>query len=97
MVERGAGNIINVSSIETLRGIPGNAVYSAFKTAIVGFTRSFALEVAFDLTRWTANGKDEGCGPDVNAESRLDAVISAYNLPFRMDAPISIRVVDRSL
>lgn len=46
MVERGAGSIINVSTIETLRGIPGNAVYSAFKTAITGFTRSFALEVA---------------------------------------------------
>lgn len=46
MVERGSGNIINVSTIETLRGIPGNAVYSAFKTGIVGFTRSFALEVA---------------------------------------------------
>ena len=46
MVERGHGNIISVSTIETLRGIPGNAVYSAFKTAITGFTRSFALEVA---------------------------------------------------
>ena len=46
MVERRSGNIINVSTIETFRGIPGNAVYSAFKTAIVGFTRSFALEVA---------------------------------------------------
>lgn len=46
MVERGTGSIINVSTIEACRGIPGNAVYSAFKTAITGFTRSFALEVA---------------------------------------------------
>jgi len=46
MVERGKGSIISVSTIETLRGIPGNAVYSAFKTAITAFTRSFALEVA---------------------------------------------------
>ena len=46
MVERGAGSIISVSTVETLRGIPGNAVYSAFKTAITAFTRSFALEVA---------------------------------------------------
>jgi len=46
MLERGEGSIINLSTIETLRGIPGNAVYSAFKTAITGFTRSFALEVA---------------------------------------------------
>ena len=46
MVERGTGCVISVSTIETLRGIPGNAVYSAFKTAITAFTRSFALEVA---------------------------------------------------
>ncbi|MBK7948451.1 MAG: glucose 1-dehydrogenase [Deltaproteobacteria bacterium] len=46
MVERRSGNIISVSTIETLRGIPGNAVYSTFKTGITAFTRSFALEVA---------------------------------------------------
>lgn len=46
MVERGSGSIINISTVETLRGIPGNAIYSAFKTGITAFTRSFALEVA---------------------------------------------------
>jgi NAD(P)-dependent dehydrogenase (short-subunit alcohol dehydrogenase family) len=46
MVERRSGCIINVSTIETLRGIPGNSIYSAFKTGITAFTRSFALEVA---------------------------------------------------
>lgn len=46
MVERGSGSIINISTIETYRGIPFNSIYSAFKTAITGFTRSFALEVA---------------------------------------------------
>ncbi|MFO0688164.1 MAG: glucose 1-dehydrogenase [Myxococcota bacterium] len=46
MVERRSGCIISVSTIETLRGIPGNAVYSTFKTGITAFTRSFALEVA---------------------------------------------------
>lgn len=46
MIERRSGCIINVSTIETLRGIPGNAVYSTFKTGITAFTRSFALEVA---------------------------------------------------
>lgn len=46
MVERGSGSIINISTVETLRGIPGNSIYSAFKTGITAFTRSFALEVA---------------------------------------------------
>jgi NAD(P)-dependent dehydrogenase (short-subunit alcohol dehydrogenase family) len=46
MVERGSGSIINVSTIETQRGIPFNSIYSAFKTAITGFTRSLAVELA---------------------------------------------------
>lgn len=46
MVERGSGSIISVSTVETLRGIPGNAAYATFKTGITAFTRSFALEVA---------------------------------------------------
>jgi NAD(P)-dependent dehydrogenase (short-subunit alcohol dehydrogenase family) len=46
MVERGSGSIINISTVETLRGIPGNSIYAAFKTGITAFTRSFALEVA---------------------------------------------------
>ncbi len=46
MLERGeGGSIINVSTIEAFRGVPGCAVYSAFNTAITGFTRSLALEL----------------------------------------------------
>jgi len=54
MLERGAGSIINVSTIETQRGIPFNSVYAAFKTAITGFTRSFAVEVAPEGVRVNA-------------------------------------------
>lgn len=39
------GSIINVSTIEAHRGIPGGAVYSAFNAAITGFTKSLALEL----------------------------------------------------
>lgn len=46
MLERGAGAIVNVASVEALRGIPGAAVYSAFKAGVVAFTRSLAVEVA---------------------------------------------------
>jgi NAD(P)-dependent dehydrogenase (short-subunit alcohol dehydrogenase family) len=45
---RGAGggaSIINLSTIEAFRGIPMAAVYSAFKSAITGFTKSLALEL----------------------------------------------------
>jgi NAD(P)-dependent dehydrogenase (short-subunit alcohol dehydrogenase family) len=38
------GSIVNISTIEAFRAIPTRAVYSAFKTAITGFTRSIAVE-----------------------------------------------------
>lgn len=45
MVERRAGAILNVSSVEGMRGIPGNAVYGAMKAAVIAFTASLAAEV----------------------------------------------------
>jgi NAD(P)-dependent dehydrogenase (short-subunit alcohol dehydrogenase family) len=47
LLRRGApgGSIINISTIEAFRGIPMLPVYSAFKAAITGFTRSLALEL----------------------------------------------------
>jgi NAD(P)-dependent dehydrogenase (short-subunit alcohol dehydrogenase family) len=45
MIARQAGAIVNVSTVEAFRGIPGHAVYSAFKAGVVAFTRSLAVEV----------------------------------------------------
>jgi NAD(P)-dependent dehydrogenase (short-subunit alcohol dehydrogenase family) len=45
MVERGGGVVLNVSSVEGQRGIPGNAVYGAMKAALSSFTASLAVEV----------------------------------------------------
>ena len=39
------GSIINVSSIEAFRGNPYNAIYTAFKHGVTGFTRAMALEL----------------------------------------------------
>lgn len=41
----GGASIVNVSSVEAFRGVPGFAVYGAFKAAITGFTMSLALEL----------------------------------------------------
>lgn len=47
MIEaKNGGSIINISSIEGYRAIPTCAVYGAFKTAIGGFVRSLAIELA---------------------------------------------------
>jgi len=42
---RGAGSVVNVSSVNGVRGHSGVAVYSATKAALDGFTRSLAREL----------------------------------------------------
>ena len=45
MLDQGSGgSIVNVSTIEAFRAIPTRAVYSAYKAAITGLTRSLAVE-----------------------------------------------------
>lgn len=47
MLERAeGGSIVTVSTVEAFRAIPTRAVYSAFKAAITGFTRSLGVEYA---------------------------------------------------
>jgi NADP-dependent 3-hydroxy acid dehydrogenase YdfG len=45
MLRRGRGTIINVASIAARRPIPGAAVYTATKAAVVGFSRVLAEEL----------------------------------------------------
>jgi 2-hydroxycyclohexanecarboxyl-CoA dehydrogenase len=58
MVARGAGSIVNVSTVEAFRGIPANAVYSAFNAAVNAFTRSLAVELGRDGVRVNAIAPD---------------------------------------
>lgn len=46
MVSRQIGNIVNISSINGLKGQFGQTNYSASKAGIIGFTKSLALELA---------------------------------------------------
>jgi NAD(P)-dependent dehydrogenase (short-subunit alcohol dehydrogenase family) len=46
MQERGWGRIVNFSSVEGIRAGPHLAVYSAFKRAVDGFTKSLAVDAA---------------------------------------------------
>ena len=46
MTTAGGGSIINMSSIQAMRGTPGNHGYVASKWAIRGLTKSAALELA---------------------------------------------------
>jgi NAD(P)-dependent dehydrogenase (short-subunit alcohol dehydrogenase family) len=58
MVSAGGGSIVNVSTVEAFRGIPSRAVYSAFKAAITGFTKSLALELGHAGVRVNAIAPD---------------------------------------
>ena len=52
------GSIVNVSTIEAFRAIPTRAVYSAFKAAITGLTRSLAVEYGRNGIRVNAIAPD---------------------------------------
>jgi NAD(P)-dependent dehydrogenase (short-subunit alcohol dehydrogenase family) len=58
MQARRSGVIVNVSTVEAFRGIPANAVYSAFKAGVSAFTKSLAVEVAPDGIRVNAIAPD---------------------------------------
>ncbi len=58
MIGRHSGAIVNVSSVEGLRGYPEDPVYAAFKAAVIHFTRSLAVQVGRDGVRVNAIGPD---------------------------------------
>ena len=58
MVDQRAGAIVNVSSVEGLRGYPEDPVYAAFKAAVIGFTRSLAVQVGSHGVRVNAIAPD---------------------------------------
>jgi 3alpha(or 20beta)-hydroxysteroid dehydrogenase len=51
MIAAGHGSIVNLASIDGLRGVPGWSAYCAANHAVAGLTRSTALEVAIHGVR----------------------------------------------
>ncbi len=66
MIERRSGSIVNVSSVEGLRGYPADPVYGAFKAAVVHFTRCLALEVG------RCGIRVNGVAPDLTQTPQVD-------------------------
>ena len=58
MVAQGSGSIVNVSTVEAFRGIPNNAVYSAFNAAVNTLTKSLAVELGPSGVRVNAIAPD---------------------------------------
>jgi NAD(P)-dependent dehydrogenase (short-subunit alcohol dehydrogenase family) len=66
MVETGGGSIVNVHSVEGMRGYPPDPVYAAMKAAVAHFTTSLAVTVGRSGVRVN------GIGPDLTQTPQVD-------------------------
>ena len=68
MIESGGGSIVNVHSVEGMRGYPGEPVYGAMKAAVAHFTTCLAVEQGRHGIRVN------GIGPDLTQSPQVDYV-----------------------
>ncbi len=74
MIERGGGVIVNMASVAAERGAAGRAPYATTKAAVVGLTRSAAVE-------WARHGvRVNAVGPGYVATGVLSAAIESGTL-----------------
>ncbi len=66
MVETGGGSIVNVHSVEGMRGYPLDPVYAAMKAAVAHFTTSLAVSMGRSGVRVN------GIGPDLTQTPQVD-------------------------
>jgi NAD(P)-dependent dehydrogenase (short-subunit alcohol dehydrogenase family) len=79
MMGRGYGRIINMTSIMAHVALAGRTAYAASKTALLGFTRALALELAPE--RITVNGISPGVfGTEMNIPLMQNPELSAQFL-----------------
>ena len=79
MKGRGYGRIINMTSMMSHISLPGRTAYSASKTALLGFNRALALELAAEQI--TVNGISPGvCDTEINAPLMQNAELRAQFL-----------------
>ncbi|MCW3819055.1 SDR family oxidoreductase [Micromonospora sp. DR5-3] len=71
MVEQRSGAVINNSTVEAFRGIPGHAVYSAYNAGVSAFTKSLAVEVGQYGIRVNAIAPDLADTPQTPAAAML--------------------------
>lgn len=66
MIDAGRGSIVNVHSVEGLRGYPGDPVYGAMKAAVAAFSTDLAVHAGRHGIRVN------GIGPDLTQTDQVD-------------------------
>ncbi len=83
MIESGGGSIVNVHSVEGMRGYPGEPVYGAMKAAVAHFTTCLAVEQGRHGIRVN------GIGPDLTQSPQVDyAPVSEHDSMWESWAPV---------
>jgi len=73
MIQQGSGSIVNIHSVEGMRGYPGDPVYGAMKAAVAHFTTCLAVGVG-------RNGiRVNGIGPDLTQTPQVDYLSGSEN------------------
>jgi 2-keto-3-deoxy-L-fuconate dehydrogenase len=87
MIAKGGGSIINIASVaSSVKGIPGRAVYGASKAAVIGLTRSVAVDFVRQGIRCNAicpgtvqsPSLDERIAANAAAAGSLEAARAAF-------------------
>lgn len=68
MIEGGGGSIVNVHSVEAMRGYPGEPVYGAMKAATAKFSTDMAVQFGRHGIRVN------GIGPDLTQTGQVDYI-----------------------
>lgn len=80
MIDSGGGSIVNLHSVEGMRGYPGEPVYGAMKAAVMHFTTCLAAEMGRQGVRVNGIGPDLTQSPQVDygTESENDAMWESW-------------------
>jgi NAD(P)-dependent dehydrogenase (short-subunit alcohol dehydrogenase family) len=87
----GGGSIINLSSAAGRLGFPRRTPYAAAKWAVVGFTKSLAMEAGPDRVR--VNCIQPGMVAGERIDRVLDARARAKGIPFEQERELSLQTV----